>query len=79
MTAPTIASLEADVTLFNRTNLKALRNTNLGNMLNLCGLALPNGTDASGLPTSFLLSAIGGRDAQLLGYGLAAEAVLRED
>lgn len=77
MTAPEIAPLEADVTLFNRTNLKALRNTNLGNMLNLCGLALPNGTDAKGLPTSFLLSAVGGEDARLLGYGLAAEAALR--
>ncbi len=76
MTAPEIAPLEADVTLFNRTNLKALRNTNLGNMLNLCGLALPNGTDGEEMPTSLLLSAVGGADDALLGYGLAAETAL---
>jgi len=77
MTAPEIAPLEADVDLFGRTNLKALRNTNLGNMLDLCGLAIPNGTDADGMPTSFLLSALGGDDDRLLGYGLAAEEIIR--
>jgi len=59
-------------------NLKALRNTNLGNTLDLCGLAIPNGTDADGMPTSFLLSALGGDDDRLLGYGLGAEEVIRD-
>ncbi len=78
MTAPEVAPLDADVDLFGRTNLKALRNTNLGNMLDLCGLAIPNGVDADGMPTSFLLSARGGDDDVLLGYGLAAEEVIRD-
>lgn len=77
MTAPEIAPLDADVELFGQTNLKALRNTNLGNMLDLCGLAIPNGTDSDGMPTSFLLSSLGGDDERLLGFGLAAEAVIR--
>ena len=77
MTAPEIAPLDADVDLFGRTNLKSLRNTNLGNMLDLCGLAIPNGTDADGMPTSFLLSALGGDDDRLLGYGLTAEEAIR--
>jgi len=77
MTAPEIAPLDADVELFGQTNLKALRNTNLGNMLDLCGLAIPNGTDSDGMPTSFLLSSLGGDDERLLGFGLAAEEVIR--
>ena len=77
MTAPEIAPLEADADLFGHMNLKALRNTMLGNMLDLCGLAIPNGTDASGLPTSFLLSSLGGDDERLLGFGLSAEDVIR--
>ena len=77
ITAPETAPLEADVDLFNRTNLKALRNTNLGNMLDLCGLAIPNGTDADGMPTSFLLSAPFGDSEALLGAGLAAEEIIR--
>ena len=77
MTAPEIAPLDADVDLFGHTNLKALRNTNLGNMLDLCGLAIPNGSDCDGMPTSFLLSALGGDDDRLLGYGLAAEETIR--
>ena len=78
MTAPETAPLDADVELFGKTNLKALRNTNLGNMLDLCGLALPNGVDADGMPTSFLLSALGGDDDRLLGFGLSVEQAMRD-
>lgn len=77
LTAPEIAPLEADDDLFHRTNLKALRNTSLGNILNLPGVAIPNGTDAKGLPTSFLLSACGGEDARLLGAALSTETTIR--
>ncbi|MFP4273738.1 MAG: amidase family protein, partial [Paracoccaceae bacterium] len=76
-TAPRIAPLEADDARFHRVNLKTLRNTSIGNFLNLPGLAVPNGTDAKGLPTSFLLAACGGDDDRLLGAGLGAEAVIR--
>ena len=77
ITAPEIAPLEADDDLFHRVNLKALRNTMIGNFLNLPGLALPNGTDVNGMPTSLLISAMAGDDERLLGYGLDVESVLR--
>lgn len=72
--APEIAALEADVDLYHQVNLRTLRNTSLGNILALCGLALPSGLDGRGLPTGFLLSAPGGDDARLLSAGLAIEA-----
>ena len=77
MTAPEYAPLEADDDLFHRTNLKALRNTMIGNFFDLPGLALPNGRDADGLPTSFLLSSTEGDDERLLGFGLSVESIIR--
>ncbi|USG61610.1 amidase family protein [Sneathiella marina] len=73
ITAPEIAPLDADDGYFNYTNLKTLRNTMLGNFLNLCGLALPNGTDKNNLPTSILFSAPAGSDELLLECGPSFE------
>ncbi|MBN9673854.1 amidase [Labrenzia aggregata] len=75
--APAIAPLEADDALFHRINLKTLRNTVIGNFFNLPGVALPNGTDGGGLPTSFLLCTVGNDDERLLGAALDVERVLR--
>lgn len=75
--APEIAPLEADDEVFHRTNLLALRNTMVGNFLNLPGLALPNGSDADGMPTSLLICTTGGDDDRLLGLGLSAERLVR--
>ena len=75
--APEIAPLEADDALFHAVNLKTLRNTAIGNFLNLPGVAMPNGTGTAGMPTSFLLSAPGGHDTRLLGAALALEPVVR--
>lgn len=72
-TAPEAAPLEADEELFHRINLKTLRNTMIGNFLGTCGLAIPNGEDGLGLPTSILISAPGGEDERLLSYGRAFE------
>ncbi len=74
--APAIAPLEADEELYHATNLKTLRNTMIGNFFRTCGLALPNGFDGGGLPTSILFSAPGGEDERLLSYGLEIERVL---
>ncbi len=79
ITAPEIAPLEADDDVFHRVNLKALRNTMIGNFLNLPGLALPNGIDADGMPTSLLISAMANDDERLLGYGLGLEPALNAD
>ncbi len=76
--APEVAPLDADDALFYRINLLTLRNTMFGNVLNLCGLALPNGSDSNGMPTSILFSATGGEDERLLGYGLEIERMLTE-
>ncbi|MEW9837899.1 amidase family protein [Mesorhizobium marinum] len=78
ITAPEIAPLEASDEVFHRVNIKALRNTMLGNILDLCGVALPNGRDADGLPTSLLVQAGHGADERLLGHALEIERVVRE-
>lgn len=76
LTAPEVAPLEADDALFHRVNLRALRNVSLGNALELCALALPNGQDAAGLPTSLMLAARHGQDERLLAFGVAVEDAL---
>lgn len=77
--APLTAPLEADDALFHKTNLLTLRNTAIGNFLNLPGVAIPNGTGEGGMPTSFLLSAPAGADERLLGAALALEDLIRGD
>jgi len=74
--APEIAPLEADETAFFAINKKVLRNTNPGNLLGLCGLALPNGTNELGLPSSIMLYASGGHDDHLLRCGLSVETTI---
>lgn len=78
VTAPEIAPLEADMDLFHKVNLNVLRNTMIGNFLGFCGLAIPNGRDSKGLPTSVLFSAPHGQDNFLLGHGLEIDRVLRD-
>jgi aspartyl-tRNA(Asn)/glutamyl-tRNA(Gln) amidotransferase subunit A len=75
--APAIAPLETDDELYVRINALTLRNTMLGNFLELCGVSLPCGTGAEGLPVGFLLSAAGGLDAELLGVALELEDLIR--
>ena len=72
-----IAPLEADDDLFAQVNLKTLRNTMLGNFLDWCGVAIPSGFDAEGMPTSFLFSAPHGRDTAALSAALTAEPIIR--
>lgn len=76
-TAPAIAPLEADVEVFFRANFRALRNTAIGNFLDICGLSIPNGQDADGLPTGLMVMAAHGRDRALLSAGLAIEHLVR--
>src|SRR4029453_3885195 len=57
LTAPKVAPLDADDELFHKVNLRTLRNTTMGNVLDLCHIAVPNGRDAKKLPTSILFSA----------------------
>ncbi|WP_421668892.1 amidase [Pseudomonas viridiflava] len=75
--APPLAPLLADDELFIQTNLATLRLTMPGSLLNMPGVSLPSGFDASGLPTGLLLSAPAGEDARLLRAALAVEALLQ--
>lgn len=72
-----IAPLEADQELFFANNALTLRNTMLGNFLNWCGVSIPSGFDADGMPTGFLLSAVHGRDDALLSAALSVESHVR--
>ena len=56
----------ATTKLFRVTNLRAIHYTFLGNLFRMCGLALPSGTDAAGLPTGVQFLAPGGEDDRLL-------------
>jgi aspartyl-tRNA(Asn)/glutamyl-tRNA(Gln) amidotransferase subunit A len=76
ITAPEIVELEKDDETFHRINLLTLRNTMPGNILDLCGVALPNGHDANGMPTSTLISATADDDERLLGVAIEVERVL---
>jgi aspartyl-tRNA(Asn)/glutamyl-tRNA(Gln) amidotransferase subunit A len=76
MTAPAIDPLERDDELFRVTNLRAIHYTFLGNLFRMCGLALPSGTDAAGLPTGVQFLAPSGEDERLLSIGLSMETVL---
>jgi aspartyl-tRNA(Asn)/glutamyl-tRNA(Gln) amidotransferase subunit A len=75
--APPIEPLRHDDDLFVRTNAGTLRNTLIGNFLDWCGISIPCGSDANGLPVGFLLSGPARHDEALLSVGLAAEAVIR--
>jgi aspartyl-tRNA(Asn)/glutamyl-tRNA(Gln) amidotransferase subunit A len=76
MTAPAIAPLERDEELFRVTNLRAIHYTFLGNLFRMCGLALPSGTNAAGLPTGVQFLAPSGQDEHLLSIGLSMESAL---
>jgi aspartyl-tRNA(Asn)/glutamyl-tRNA(Gln) amidotransferase subunit A len=76
MTAPAIEPLERDDELFRVTNLRAIHYTFLGNLFRMCGLALPSGADAAGLPTGVQFLAAGGDDERLLSIGLSMEEAL---
>jgi aspartyl-tRNA(Asn)/glutamyl-tRNA(Gln) amidotransferase subunit A len=78
ITAPEVAPLEASDETFHATNVKTLRNTMLGNILDLCGVAMPNGRDAGNMPTSILISAGHGEDERLLSHALEIEKVVRD-
>lgn len=69
---PEIAPLLADDALYRDTNLLALRNTRVGNLMGLCGLSLPSGTPGVGL----LLNGLPQGEGRLLRLGAAAARAL---
>jgi aspartyl-tRNA(Asn)/glutamyl-tRNA(Gln) amidotransferase subunit A len=79
ITAPEAAPLEASDEVFHRVNLLTLRNTTPGNVVDLCGVAIPNGRNAAGMPTSLLISARHGDDERLLSAAVEVERVIRAE
>ena len=57
-------------------NMRLLRNTHTANLLGLCGITLPVGRDALGLPVGLQLMSGGMRDDLLFAAALAVERVL---
>ncbi|QJQ94298.1 MULTISPECIES: amidase [Halomonadaceae] len=72
ITPPTLESLEPDGA-YAKANMHALRNTVMGNFMGLCGLTLPVGRDAAGMPVGLQLLAAPWQEARLLAVGCAIE------
>ena len=75
---PPIAPLVADDELYLATNLRALGNTTLGNLLVTCSLTLPCGDDGGGLPVGLMLMGRPFTEHALLRVGAACEAALAD-
>lgn len=67
---PKASAMLADEEAFTRTNLRALQNTRIGNLMGLAALTLPVGVASCGLMLQ------GSREEDVLRLGLAAEAAL---
>ena len=75
ITPPTLESLVPEGA-YAKANMKALRNTVMANFMGLCGLTLPVGLDAAGMPVGLQILAGPWQDARLLAIGQAIEAKL---
>jgi aspartyl-tRNA(Asn)/glutamyl-tRNA(Gln) amidotransferase subunit A len=69
---PKIADLAADEEYYVERNLKALRNTRIGNLMGSCALTLPTGAPSCGIT----LTTLPMQEERLLRLGAAAEAAL---
>jgi len=81
--APELEPLMADKSLFHKVNLMTLRNTTLGNIFNLPGVAMPMNSARMNSarmkdqrPTSLLVSTHAGRDDQLIEVARICEDIL---
>ncbi|MHB1494205.1 MAG: hypothetical protein ACYCUY_01985 [Acidithiobacillus sp.] len=73
--APLVVPLEADDELFHRVNLRTVRNTALGNFLDLCGISVPMGRGRADMPLGGLISGASGRDDALFRVAAMLERV----
>ncbi|EYD72784.1 amidase [Limimaricola hongkongensis] len=75
ISAPLLADLD-DPETYRHSNMMALRNTAIVNLLGWCALTLPTGLDGNGIPTGLQIIAPPHEEERLLAAGLGAEAVL---
>jgi aspartyl-tRNA(Asn)/glutamyl-tRNA(Gln) amidotransferase subunit A len=50
-----IAQVDESIEAYSEANMKCLRNTAIGNILNLCGLSVPCGFTKKGLPVGLMI------------------------
>ncbi len=77
ISAPAIGPLLDDMGLFAATNLLALRNTRLANLLSLPAITIPIGQDQAGLPVGLMLVGKPNDDQRLFSLALGIEKLLR--
>ena len=75
--AARVTPLLDDDDAFFAMNAKTLRNTQIGNFFDLCGVSIPCGTGEAGMPVGLLLSGLHGADEHVLGVAMAAEEIVR--
>ena len=75
ITPPPLSEV-SEVAGYGPKNVRALRNTVVGNVLGLCGITLPVGLDAAGMPVGLQLLARHGSDARLLAIAYRIEQIL---
>jgi aspartyl-tRNA(Asn)/glutamyl-tRNA(Gln) amidotransferase subunit A len=69
--AKPVAEVDADIDSYLNYNTMYLRNTNIGNTLNLCGLSLPCGFTKAGLPIGLLIYGKPFQEEVILNIGYA--------
>lgn len=62
--------------LYRKLNMRALRNTSIVNLLDLCAITIPVGLDAKGFPVGLQFIGRRGEDKKVLSVALAAERTL---
>ena len=73
---PPLVSEVEDHDGYRSNNMRLLRNTHTANLLGLCGLTIPVGRDALGLPVGLQIMAGGMKDDLLFAAGVAFENAL---
>jgi aspartyl-tRNA(Asn)/glutamyl-tRNA(Gln) amidotransferase subunit A len=71
--ATPLSNVVDDITAYGEQNLRYLRNTAVGNILNLCGLSIPCGITSKGLPVGMMLYAKPFDELTLLRAGQAVQ------
>jgi aspartyl-tRNA(Asn)/glutamyl-tRNA(Gln) amidotransferase subunit A len=69
------AEIDADVETYTERNLSYLRNTAIGNILNMCGLSVPCGFTKQGLPIGLMIYAKPFQENLVLRAGYAFQEV----
>ena len=75
ITPPRIADLQS-VEAYQAANLQSLRNTSVGNILEMSGVTVPAGLDQAGMPVGLQLLTPNGADERALAMAVAVERVL---